>query len=197
LFVEGNTIKLLQSERLVLNYLQRLSGIATRTYSYAAKIKHTSCTVLDTRKTTPGLRLLEKWAVALGGGGNHRMGLYDMVMLKDNHVDFAGGIKAAVARTKAYLAQKNRTLAIEVETRNLQEVKEALQAGVDRIMLDNFTVSATKEAVEYIAGRTEVESSGGITRHTLVPYAECGVDYISVGALTHHIKGLDMSLKAL
>jgi len=197
LFVEGNTIKLLQSERLVLNYLQRLSGIATRTYSYAAKIKHTSCTVLDTRKTTPGLRLLEKWAVALGGGGNHRMGLYDMVMLKDNHVDFAGGIKAAVARTKAYLAQTNRTLAIEVETRNLQEVKEALQAGVDRIMLDNFTVSATKEAVEYIAGRTEVESSGGITRHTLVPYAECGVDYISVGALTHHIKGLDMSLKAL
>jgi nicotinate-nucleotide pyrophosphorylase (carboxylating) len=125
------------------------------------------------------------------------MGLYDMVMLKDNHVDFAGGIKAAVARTKAYLAQTNRTLAIEVETRNLQEVKEALQAGVDRIMLDNFTVSATKEAVEYIAGRTEVESSGGITRHTLVPYAECGVDYISVGALTHHIKGLDMSLKAL
>ncbi|MDB2627625.1 carboxylating nicotinate-nucleotide diphosphorylase [Schleiferiaceae bacterium] len=197
LFVEGNTIKLLQSERLVLNYLQRLSGIATRTYSYAAKIKHTSCTVLDTRKTTPGLRLLEKWAVSLGGGGNHRMGLYDMVMLKDNHVDFAGGIKAAVARTKAYLAQTNRTLAIEVETRNLQEVKEALQAGVDRIMLDNFTVSATKEAVEYIAGRTEVESSGGITRHTLVPYAECGVDYISVGALTHHIKGLDMSLKAL
>jgi nicotinate-nucleotide pyrophosphorylase (carboxylating) len=197
LFVEGNTIKLLQSERLVLNYLQRLSGIATRTYSYAAKIKHTSCTVLDTRKTTPGLRLLEKWAVALGGGGNHRMGLYDMVMLKDNHVDFAGGIKAAVARTKAYLAQTNRMLAIEVETRNLQEVKEALQAGVDRIMLDNFTVSATKEAVEYIAGRTEVESSGGITRHTLVPYAECGVDYISVGALTHHIKGLDMSLKAL
>ena len=197
MFVEGNTIKLLQSERLVLNYLQRLSGIATRTYSYAAKIKHTSCTVLDTRKTTPGLRLLEKWAVALGGGGNHRMGLYDMVMLKDNHLDFAGGIKAAVARTKAYLAQTNRTLAIEVETRNLQEVKEALQAGVDRIMLDNFTVSATKEAVEYIAGRTEVESSGGITRHTLVPYAECGVDYISVGALTHHIKGLDMSLKAL
>ncbi|MDC3202712.1 carboxylating nicotinate-nucleotide diphosphorylase, partial [Schleiferiaceae bacterium] len=196
-FVEGNTIKLLQSERLVLNYLQRLSGIATRTYSYAEKIKHTSCTVIDTRKTTPGLRLLEKWAVALGGGGNHRMGLYDMVMLKDNHVDFAGGIKAAVARTKVYLAQSNRTLAIEVETRNLQEVEEALQAGVDRIMLDNFTVSATKEAVEYIAGRTEVESSGGITRDTLVPYAETGVNYISVGALTHHIKGLDMSLKAL
>ena len=197
LIVEGNTIQLLQSERLVLNYLQRLSGIATRTYSYAHKIEHTSCTVLDTRKTTPGLRVLEKWAVALGGGGNHRMGLYDMVMLKDNHIDFAGGIPEAVARTKAYLAKNNRALAIEVETRNLREVKAALEANVDRIMLDNFSISETKEAVALIAGRTEVESSGGITHNTLVPYAECGVDFISVGALTHHIKGLDMSLKAL
>ena len=197
LSVEGNTIKLLQSERLVLNYLQRLSGIATRTYSYAHKIEHTPCTVLDTRKTTPGLRVLEKWAVALGGGGNHRMGLYDMVMLKDNHIDFAGGIPEAVARTKAYLAKNNRVLAIEVETRNLTEVQAALEANVDRIMLDNFSISETKEAVEYISGRTEVESSGGITHDTLVPYAECGVDFISVGALTHHIKGLDMSLKAL
>ena len=197
LIVEGNTIKLLQSERLVLNYLQRLSGIATRTYSYAREIDHTECIVLDTRKTTPGLRVLEKWAVALGGGGNHRMGLYDMVMLKDNHIDFAGGISEAVARTKAYLTESDRTLSIEVETRNMQEVAAAIRAGVDRIMLDNFSVSETKEAVKYIAGRTEVESSGGITHDTLVPYAECGVDYISVGALTHHIKGLDMSLKAL
>jgi nicotinate-nucleotide pyrophosphorylase (carboxylating) len=197
LIVEGNTIKLLQSERLVLNYLQRLSGIATRTYSYAREIDHTECIVLDTRKTTPGLRVLEKWAVALGGGGNHRMGLYDMVMLKDNHIDFAGGISEAVARTKAYLTESDRTLSIEVETRNMQEVAAAIRAGVDRIMLDNFSVSETKEAVKYIAGRTEVESSGGITHDTLVPYAECGVDFISVGALTHHIKGLDMSLKAL
>jgi nicotinate-nucleotide pyrophosphorylase (carboxylating) len=197
LIVEGNTIKLLQSERLVLNYLQRLSGIATRTYSYARLIDHTKCTVLDTRKTTPGLRVLEKWAVALGGGGNHRMGLYDMVMLKDNHIDFAGGISEAVMRTKAYLAESERTLAIEVETRNMQEVAAAIKAGVDRIMLDNFSISETKEAVQYIEGRTEVESSGGITHDTLVPYAECGVDFISVGALTHHIKGLDMSLKAL
>ena len=197
MIVEGNTIKLLQSERLVLNYLQRLSGIATRTYSYASLIAHTSCTVLDTRKTTPGLRVLEKWAVALGGGGNHRMGLYDMIMLKDNHIDFVGGISEAVGRTKTYLKNKDRSLAIEVETRNLEEVKAAIQADVDRIMLDNFSVSETKEAVKYIAGRTEVESSGGITRDTLVPYAECGVDFISVGALTHHIKGLDMSLKAL
>lgn len=151
LIVEGNTIKLLQSERLVLNYLQRLSGIATRTYSYAREIDHTECIVLDTRKTTPGLRVLEKWAVALGGGGNHRMGLYDMVMLKDNHIDFAGGISEAVARTKAYLTESDRTLSIEVETRNMQEVAAAIRAGVDRIMLDNFSVSETKEAVKYIA----------------------------------------------
>lgn len=197
LIVEGNTIKLLQSERLVLNYLQRLSGIATRTYSYARVIDHTECMVLDTRKTTPGLRVLEKWAVALGGGGNHRMGLFDMVMLKDNHIDFSGGISEAVARTKTYLKESNRTLSIEVETRNMQEVAAAIEAGVDRIMLDNFSVPETKEAVEFIAGRTEVESSGGITHDSLVSYAECGVDFISVGALTHHIKGLDMSLKAL
>ena len=194
--VEGNTIKLLQSERLVLNYMQRLSGVATKTHHMAQRIAHTSCRLLDTRKTTPGLRVLEKWAVRLGGGHNHRMGLYDMVMLKDNHIDFAGGIGPAVAQVRQYLKEQQKELAIEVETRNIQEVREALAAEADRIMLDNFDIATTKEAVALIGGRCEVESSGGITEHTLVPFAECGVDYISVGALTHHIKGVDMSLKA-
>jgi nicotinate-nucleotide pyrophosphorylase (carboxylating) len=194
--VEGNTIKLLQSERLVLNYMQRLSGVATRTHHMVQRIAHTSCRLLDTRKTTPGLRVLEKWAVRLGGGHNHRMGLYDMVMLKDNHIDFAGGIGQAVAQVRQYLKEQHKELAIEVETRNIQEVHEALAAEVDRIMLDNFDIATTKEAVALIGGRCEVESSGGITEHTLVPFAECGVDYISVGSLTHHIKGVDMSLKA-
>ena len=195
--VRGNTIALLQSERLVLNYMQRLSGIATRTHDYAKRIAHTKCTVLDTRKTTPGLRVLEKWAVALGGGGNHRMGLYDMIMLKDNHIDFAGGIPKAMEKVRTYLSQKGKVLKIEVETRDLNEVKQALESGADRIMLDNFSPALTREAVALIAGRAEIESSGGITLETLAAYAECGVDYISVGALTHHIKGLDMSLKAI
>lgn len=195
--VEGNAIKLLQSERLVLNYMQRLSGIATSASHYAAMVAHTNCTVLDTRKTTPGLRILEKWAVQLGGGGNHRMGLYDMIMLKDNHIDFAGGILPAVERVRAYLSSKNKDLKIEVETRDLNEVNEALKAGVDRIMLDNFTLESTKEAVALIGDRAETESSGGITKETLVSYAECGVDFISIGALTHQIASLDMSLKAI
>ena len=194
--VKGNTIKLLQSERLVLNYMQRLSGVATKTHHMVQRIAHTSCRLLDTRKTTPGLRVLEKWAVRLGGGHNHRMGLYDMVMLKDNHIDFAGGIGPAVAQVRQYLKEQQKELAIEVETRNIQEVHEALAAKVDRIMLDNFDIATTKEAVALIGGRCEVESSGGITENTLVAFAECGVDFISVGALTHHIKGVDMSLKA-
>lgn len=195
--VEGNAIKLLQSERLILNYMQRLSGIATRTSKYAAMVAHTNCTVLDTRKTTPGLRILEKWAVQLGGGGNHRMGLYDMIMLKDNHIDFAGGIQPAVERVRAYLKSKGKDLKIEVETRNLNEVREALEAGADRIMLDNFSPAKTLEAVAAIGGRAETESSGGITKKSLVAYAECGVDFISIGALTHQIASLDMSLKAI
>lgn len=195
--IEANSIKLLQAERLVLNFMQRLSGIATKTAEYQSLIAHTGCTVLDTRKTTPGLRVLEKWAVALGGGTNHRMGLYDMVMLKDNHIDFVGGIAPAVAQVKSYLAAKDKPLEIEVETRNMAEVAEALEAGVDRIMLDNFTVEDTAKAVAFIDGRCATESSGGITLDSIVPYAECGVNYISIGALTHHIKSLDLSLKAV
>jgi nicotinate-nucleotide pyrophosphorylase (carboxylating) len=187
----------LQSERLVLNYMQRLSGIATSASKYAAMVEHTNCTVLDTRKTTPGLRILEKWAVQLGGGGNHRMGLYDMVMLKDNHIDFAGGIIPAVERIHTYLKSKGKDLKIEVETRNLNEVREALEAGADRIMLDNFTPAQTLEAIAIIGGKAETESSGGITKETIVAYAECGVDFISIGALTHQIASLDMSLKAI
>ncbi|MEJ6759586.1 MAG: carboxylating nicotinate-nucleotide diphosphorylase [Flavobacteriales bacterium] len=197
LTVEANAIKLLQAERLVLNYTQRLSGVATSSAEYANMVAHTSTTILDTRKTTPGLRVLEKWAVSLGGGGNHRMGLYDMIMLKDNHIDFAGGIIPAVNGVREYLSARGKTLKIEVETRDLNEVQEALIAGVDRIMLDNFTTKETRTAVALIDHRAETESSGGITKDTLVSYAECGVDYISVGALTHQIKSLDMSLKAL
>ena len=197
LTVEANAIKLLQAERLVLNYTQRLSGVATSSAEYANMVAHTSTTILDTRKTTPGLRVLEKWAVSLGGGGNHRMGLYDMIMLKDNHIDFAGGIIPAVNGVREYLSAMGKTLKIEVETRDLNEVQEALIAGVDRIMLDNFTTKETRKAVALIDHRAETESSGGITKDTLVSYAECGVDYISVGALTHQIKSIDMSLKAL
>ena len=197
LTVEANAIKLLQAERLVLNYTQRLSGVATSSAEYANMVAHTSTTILDTRKTTPGLRVLEKWAVSLGGGGNHRMGLYDMIMLKDNHIDFAGGIIPAVNGVREYLSARGKTLKIEVETRDLNEVQEALIAGVDRIMLDNFTTKETRTAVALIDHRAETESSGNITKDTLVSYAECGVDYISVGALTHQIKSIDMSLKAL
>ena len=196
--VEGKVRTLLKTERLVLNIMQRMSGIATRTNEYVQKLEGLRTKVLDTRKTTPGLRVLEKMAVKTGGGENHRMGLYDMVMLKDNHIDFAGGIEKAVASVKKYLKENNKNLKIEVEVRNMDELNEVLRVGgIHRIMLDNFTPEQTREAVRVIDGRYETESSGGITMDTLRDYAECGVDYISVGALTHHIKSLDMSLKAM
>ena len=196
--IRGRTRSILQAERLVLNFMQRMSGIATQTARYAELIKDLPTRVLDTRKTTPGMRHIEKLAVVTGGGMNHRMGLYDMVMLKDNHVDFAGGIENAILKTNRYLKEKNKTLKIEIEVRNFEELKEVLCVGnVDRIMLDNFTVENTKKAVEMIAGRYETESSGGITLETIRAYAECGVDFVSVGALTHHISSLDLSLKAV
>lgn len=196
--VSGKTHSILKAERLVLNIMQRMSGIATNTSYYVEKIKGTKAKVLDTRKTTPGMRYLEKLAVKIGGGENHRMGLYDMIMLKDNHIDFAGGIKNAITKTHEYLQKFNKNLKIEVETRNLDEIKEVLLiGGIHRIMLDNFTVDNTKLAVQLINGKFEIESSGGITLDTIRSFAECGVDYISVGALTHHIKSLDMSLKAI
>ncbi len=195
--VEGKILSLLQTERLMLNIMQRMSGVATVTKKYAKELEGTKTRVLDTRKTTPGLRLLEKEAVKLGGGTNHRIGLYDMIMLKDNHVDFAGGIANAINSAKQYCKDKNKDLKIEIEVRNFEELQEALACGVDRIMLDNFTVENTKKAVEIIAGRCETESSGGITIDTLRSYAECGVDFISVGALTHSVKSLDISFKAV
>ncbi|MDR1592341.1 MAG: carboxylating nicotinate-nucleotide diphosphorylase [Prevotellaceae bacterium] len=196
--VEGRVLSLLQTERLMLNIMQRMSGIATRTRSYVEQLKGTKTKTLDTRKTTPGLRLLEKEAVRIGGGENHRFGLYDMILLKDNHVDFAGGIAQAITRAKDYCRQHNKTLKIEIEVRTFEELNEALAVGgVDRVMLDNFSVEDTKRAVELIAGRVETESSGGITLKTLRDYALCGVDYISVGALTHSVKSLDMSFKAV
>jgi len=195
--VTGKVWSLLQAERLVLNVMQRMSGIASRTAEYVARLEGTNTRVLDTRKTTPGMRLLEKEAVRIGGGVNHRMGLYDMVMLKDNHIDFAGGIEKAVHQVQGYLKEKGKDLKIEVEVRDWNELEEVMRVGgIHRIMLDNFDVPTTKKAVEYINGRYETESSGGITIDTLRGYAECGVDYISVGALTHHIKSLDLSLKA-
>ena len=198
MYVHGKVWSLLQAERLVLNVMQRMSGIATRTAEYVARLEGTNTRVLDTRKTTPGMRLLEKEAVRLGGGVNHRMGLYDMVMLKDNHIDFAGGIEKAVHQVKAYLQEKGKDLKIEVEVRDWKELEEVIRVGgIQRIMLDNFSVEDTKKAVKFIDGRYETESSGGITIDTLRDYAECGVDYISVGALTHHIKSLDLSLKAM
>ena len=197
LTVAGKVQSILRAERLVLNIMQRMSGIATSTSLYTEKIKDTRARITDTRKTTPGMRALEKEAVRTGGGVNHRMGLYDMIMLKDNHIDYAGGITAAIQRTKDYLRERRLDLRIEVEARSINEVKEILEAGgVDRIMLDNFNIADTKEAVALIAGRTETESSGGITLENVRDYALCGVDYISIGALTHHIKSLDMSLKA-
>lgn len=196
LFVEGSVHSILKTERLVLNLAQRLSGVATRTAHMASLIEGTGCRLLDTRKTTPGLRLLEKWAVKTGGGENHRIGLYDMIMLKDNHNDYAGGISQGVSNTIQYLKDKGLNLKIEVETRNLNEVKEALSTGkVDRIMLDNFTPEAMREAVSFIGGKVETEASGGITEETIRSYAETGVDFISVGALTHSVKSLDISLK--
>ncbi|MCQ2195459.1 MAG: carboxylating nicotinate-nucleotide diphosphorylase [Paludibacteraceae bacterium] len=195
--VEGKDQSLLQTERTVLNIMQRMSGIATTTRKYVKVIDGLHTRLLDTRKTTPGLRVLEKMAVKIGGGTNHRMGLFDMVMLKDNHVDFAGGIEKAVNKTKAYLKEKGKDLKIEVEVRNLDELRQALAVGVDRVMFDNFDIPTTKEAVKIVNGQVETESSGGITIDTLRSYAECGVDFISVGALTHSVKGLDMSLKAM
>ncbi|MDE6651509.1 MAG: carboxylating nicotinate-nucleotide diphosphorylase [Paramuribaculum sp.] len=194
--VEGSVRSLLQTERTMLNIMQRMSGIATVTAKYQEKLKGLKTKVLDTRKTTPGMRVLEKEAVKTGGGANHRMGLHDMILIKDNHVDFAGGITKAVEAAKNYCKETGRNLKIEVEVRNTDEIKEALAAGVDRIMLDNFTPERTREAVKLINGVTEIESSGGITLETLRDYGECGVDFISVGALTHSVKGLDMSFKA-
>jgi nicotinate-nucleotide pyrophosphorylase (carboxylating) len=192
----GSVHSLLLAERLLLNFMQRLSGIATQTAAMVKLTEGYKAKILDTRKTTPGLRLLEKWAVKTGGGENHRIGLYDMIMLKDNHNDSAGGITAAVNRTVEYLKANQKDLKIEVETRNLDEVKEALNTGaVDRIMLDNFTPAACKEAVDFIAERCETEASGGIHAGNLRDYAATGVDYISLGALTHSVKSLDISMK--
>ncbi|MFN2336112.1 MAG: carboxylating nicotinate-nucleotide diphosphorylase [Bacteroidales bacterium] len=197
LTVAGSVHSILRAERLVLNIMQRMSGIATATAAYVEKVSGTKARITDTRKTTPGMRSLEKEAVRLGGGVNHRMGLYDMIMLKDNHVDYAGDITAAVRRTQEYLRLHKLPLKIEVESRNINEVREILEAGgVDRIMLDNFDILATREAVALIGDRAETESSGGITLANVRDYALCGVDFISIGALTHHIKSLDMSLKA-
>ena len=203
--VYGKELSLLQIERTMLNIMQRMSGIATTTHRYQSLIEDTRCHVLDTRKTTPGLRYLEKEAVKIGGGMNHRIGLFDMILLKDNHVDFAGGITNALTRARDYCREKGKDLRIEIETRNEDEIREALATNIpDRIMLDNFTPERTKQAVALIrewektAGRhMEIESSGGITINTLRDYAVCGVDFISVGALTHSVKGLDMSFKAV
>ena len=195
--VTGKVQSLLQTERLMLNIMQRMSGIATMTHRYVERIAGTGAHVLDTRKTTPGMRMLEKQAVKIGGGVNHRIGLFDMILLKDNHVDFAGGIANAINRCHEYLQKKNLNLKIEIEVRNFDELQQVLDCGgVDRIMLDNFSVPDTKKAVDIIGHRYEVESSGNITIDTIRDYAEQGVDYISVGALTHSVKGLDMSFKA-
>ena len=195
--VTGKVRSLLQTERLMLNIMQRMSGIATMTAKYVERLKGTKTHVLDTRKTTPGMRMLEKQAVKIGGGMNHRIGLFDMILLKDNHVDFAGGIANAINRCHEYLKEKRLNLKIEIEVRNFDELRQAMECGgINRIMLDNFSVEDTKKAVEIVAGRYEIESSGGITFDTIRDYAECGVDFISVGALTHSVKGLDMSFKA-
>ena len=196
--VKGKVQSILQAERLVLNIMQRMSGIATITNKYVKLLEGTKAKVLDTRKTTPGMRMLEKQAVKIGGGENHRIGLFDMILLKDNHVDFAGGIENAIKRAKQYLKDKNKDLKIEIEVRSIDELNEALRVGgVDRIMLDNFTTEKTREAVDIVDGRVELESSGGITFDTIRAYAITGVDYISIGALTHSVKSLDMSLKAV
>jgi nicotinate-nucleotide pyrophosphorylase (carboxylating) len=195
--VEGKTISILQTERLVLNFMQRLSGIATQTNEYVQLLAGTKTKVLDTRKTTPGMRLLEKYAVKIGGGENHRIGLYDMILIKDNHIDFAGGVTKAIQKTKDYLIQNKKDLKIVVEARTLQDIKDILKfSDIHRILIDNFTPEQTKEAIKLINGRCKTESSGGITKDSIRAYAESGVDYISVGALTHQIKSLDLSLKA-
>ncbi|MDB9774813.1 carboxylating nicotinate-nucleotide diphosphorylase [Vicingaceae bacterium] len=197
-YVTGSSQSILMAERLALNFMQRMSGIATHTRELVNIVGELPCKLLDTRKTTPSLRQIEKLAVKIGGGHNHRFGLYDMVMIKDNHIDYAGGIASAISKTKAYLNDKNKSLKIEVEARDLNEVEQILAAGpVDRIMLDNFNYADLRDAVKLINGAAETEASGGITKETLRAYAECGVDYISVGALTHQINSLDLSLKAV
>lgn len=198
--VTGPVRSLLQTERTMLNIMQRMSGIATTTARYQKELEGLKTKVLDTRKTTPGMRLLEKQAVKLGGGTNHRIGLFDMILIKDNHVDFAGGIPQAVASVREYLKRNHKDLKIELEVRNEAEIEQAIEAGVDRIMLDNFTPERSRKAVEIIRAKApgiEIESSGGITIDNLRAYGECGVDFISVGALTHSVKGLDMSFKAV
>lgn len=196
-YLSGSAREIVTLERLMLNYMQRMSGIATQTHEYAQKLAPYKAKILDTRKTTPGFRIFEKWAVSIGGGHNHRFGLFDMIMIKDNHVDYAGGIKNAIQKANQYLAQKQKNIPIEIEVRNLQELEEVLNFGqVQRIMLDNFTVEQTRDAVSRINEKYEIESSGGITIDNIEAYAECGVDFISVGALTHQIKSLDLSLKA-
>lgn len=198
LYVSGNSQSVLTAERLVLNTMQRMSGIATTTRRIVNLIKSTGTKVLDTRKTTPNLRFLEKEAVKIGGGVNHRFGLYDMILIKDNHVDYAGGIAQAIASAKKYIQEKHLNIQIEIEVRNLAELQEVMQSGgVDRILLDNFTFDALREAVTLINGRFVTEASGGITEETILDYAKCGVDYVSMGALTHSVKSLDMSLKAV
>lgn len=196
--INGSLRSMLTAERTVLNFMQRLSGVATQTSRYVEELKGFSTKILDTRKTTPGMRLLEKWAVKLAGGENHRVGLYDMILIKDNHVDFAGGIPQAIERTKSYLLSKNLNLKIEIETRTLEEVKQVMESGgINRIMLDNFSPDLLEKAVQLIAGRFETEASGGITLDTLKNYAATGVDYISSGALTHSVKSLDLSMRAV
>ncbi len=196
--VEGKVLTILQCERLVLNVMQRMSGIATQTNKYVERLNGFKTKVLDTRKTTPGMRLLDKWAVKLGGGENHRIGLYDMILIKDNHIDFAGGIENAIKAVNAYLKNNKKTMKIEIEARSLDDVKKIMAIGsIHRIMFDNFDIATTRKAVKLINGKYETESSGGITIDSLRDYAKCGVDYISVGAITHQIRSLDMSLKAI
>ncbi|MBV8389028.1 MAG: carboxylating nicotinate-nucleotide diphosphorylase [Mucilaginibacter sp.] len=196
--VEGDAQSILKAERLVLNCMQRMSGVATKTHQIVELLKGTETKVLDTRKTTPGMRYLEKWAVQIGGGVNHRFGLFDMILIKDNHVDYSGGIKQALENTKNYLQKTGKKLAIEIEVRNLDELQQVLdEGGVDRILLDNFNFDDLRKAVTMIGGKFDTEASGGITIENIRQYAECGVDYISVGALTHSVKSLDLSLKAV
>jgi nicotinate-nucleotide pyrophosphorylase (carboxylating) len=197
-FVTGNSQSILKAERLVLNAMQRMSAIATKTKKFVDELKGTKTKILDTRKTTPGIRAIEKWAVIIGGGVNHRFALYDMIMLKDNHIDFAGGVDMAIKKTKAYLLENNLDLKIIVEARSLDEIKQILDhQGIHRILIDNFDYETTEKAVKMIAGQCESESSGGITLQTARKYAACGVDYISSGALTHSVSNMDLSLKAI